>query len=182
MGIYLKKSGNGKILSHFYGNYSLHGKRYTGIKLTEIRGTLPPNGLNSNPIQWDNDFRNSYFNALSELEKVKNASKHSPSEMEKAHLYAQKNEIEIKLKNLANVTTMSTLWEDYTAQVTFTCKIGTQKQCENYTHNFAKFIAQRHNRDMKYPLYSVSKSINKKEIFVEIAVVVISFLLILSHP
>lgn len=156
MGIYLKKSGNGKVLTHFYGNYSLHGKRYTGIKLTEIRGTLPPNGLDSDPLLWDKEFRDSYYTASSELENIKNGVKNSPSEMEKARLYAQKNEIEIKLKNLANATTMSTLWEDYTQQVTFSCKIGTQKQCENYSRTFAKFIALRHNRDMKYPLYSVS--------------------------
>lgn len=160
MGVYLKITKSGDFRPHFYGSYTLNGKRVE-TSLNEWKGTPPANGKASDCLKGDGDpiFQESYFEAKAKLEQHKKKYSETPTETEKSRLIEQRNELNERIFNLDNPVTLGSLWNDYKEKVgSFSCTPGTVKTYETYTNRFAHFVSERHSEGLSLPLFSVNYS------------------------
>ncbi|MBO4714645.1 MAG: hypothetical protein J5672_00935, partial [Verrucomicrobia bacterium] len=103
MGVYLKTTKSGDFRPHFYGSYTLNGKRVE-TSLNEWKGTPPASGTASDCLKGDGDliFQESYFEAKAKLEQHKKKYSETPTETEKSRLIEQRNELNERIFNLDN--------------------------------------------------------------------------------
>ncbi len=159
MGVYLLKTVTGDFRPCFYGNFTLNGKRLRDIRLNDWKGTPPASGKASDCLKGDGDilFQQSYFAAITNLERYKKERSETPTETAKARLIEQRAELDKRIFDLEHPVILGTLWNDYKEKVgSFKCTSGTVKAYETYTNRFARFVAERHNEGLNLPLFSVS--------------------------
>ncbi len=159
MGIYLLKTVTGDFRPYFYGSFTLNGKRLRDIRLNDWKGTPPASGKASDCLKGDGDilFQQSYFAAITNLERYKKERSETPTETAKARLIEQRAELDKRIFDLEHPVILGRLWDDYKEKVgSFKCAPETQKNYEAYTNRFALFVSKRHNEGLTLPLYFVT--------------------------
>ena len=158
MSVFLKKTESG-FRPHFYGSYTLNGKRIDSIRLNDWKGTPPASGKASDCLKGDGDiiFKQSYFEAIANLDRHKKERSETPTETEVARLIEKRNELDETIYNLDHPVTLGSLWNDYKEKVgSFKCSPETLKNYEAYTNRFALFVSERHREGLSLPLFFVT--------------------------